>query len=343
MANRNNPPAGDSRWSWLQKLDALWSGELPDGEPRFSWRRCLCYTRRLTEGYSTHQCGLMACACAYCALLSLVPLLVIGIAVLGFVLGGNEKSLHEVQIAIRSYAPHNVDFLNTINEILARILRDRRLIGIAGLTGWLWAAHQAFLSMQPAMNIIWGVAETRHWLRQRVVAVCAALYTILLLGLNLAAVGAVAYLQRYNLPFFSGNVEGLLLQVGLHMVPMLLMILLFALLYQYLPSREVPWKAAFLGATVAALSWQISLYAFSLYLSHFNSYDRLYGPLGGLVILVVWAYYSMAILLFGAEIAADYTTMQRGNVAAEARVHSGADLAAATGKEPSHSDTNLSD
>src|ERR1051326_423468 len=176
MANLDSTEPKGSRWPWLQKASDLWNCSLDAAEPRFSWRRALCYARRLVDAFSMHQCSLMACACAYCTLLSLVPLLVIGISVLGYVLGGSEKTLHQVQIAIRGYAPHNVDFLNTLNDILAHILQDRHLIGIVGLTGLLWVAHQAFLAMQPAMNIIWGVPETRHWLRQRLVAICASFY-----------------------------------------------------------------------------------------------------------------------------------------------------------------------
>src|SRR5258708_91634 len=114
MANQDNTE--QKGLPWLQKLSLLWNCSLDANEPRFSWRRSLCYVRRLIDAYSAHQCTLMACACAYCTLLSLIPLLVIGISALGFVLGGNEKTLHEVQIAIRSYAPQNVAFLNTLNE-----------------------------------------------------------------------------------------------------------------------------------------------------------------------------------------------------------------------------------
>ncbi len=296
-------------------------------------KRVLCYIRRLVDAYATHQCGLMACACAYCALLSLVPLLVVGIAALGFFLGGSQRALRQVENAIRSYVPRDVDILHSVNSILKHILADRALIGVIGIIGLLYGAHQAFLALQPAMNIIWGVPETRHWLKQRVIAFGAAFYTIALMGANLAAIAFFAYLSRYSIPYLSSRIEADVVQGFLGLVPMLILALLFALLYRLLPSCNVPWKAAFLGAGVAALFWQLTLVGFGVYLTQFHSYDRLYGPLGGLVILVVWAYYSMCILLIGAEIAADFATRRYGIRAAEARAHSGADLTAATGKD----------
>ena len=112
---------------------------------------------------------------------------------------------------------------------------------------------------------------------------------------------------------------------------MLILAVLFATLYRVLPSYTVPWNAAFLGAGVAALFWQLTLIGFEVYLSHYHNYNRLYGPLGGLVILVVGLLFDEHLLI-GAEIAADFATRRHGIRAAEARAHSGADLTMATGK-----------
>ncbi|GEM_PF-1133697 len=290
--------------------------------------RVFCYIRRLVDAYGTHQCGLMACACAYCALLSLVPILVVGIAALGFFMGGSQHALHRVEMAIGYYVPHDPGILESVNDILKHILSDRALIGVIGMVGLLYGAHQAFLALQPAMNIIWGVSETRHWLKQRLIAFALSFYAIVLMGANLAAVALFAYISRADIPLVSNRLIGFLVSL----LPMLILALLFATLYRVLPAYKVPWRAAFLGAGVAALFWQLTLIGFGVYLAHYHSYNRLYGPLGGLVILVVWAYYSMSILLLGAEIAADFATRRYGIRAAEARAHSGADLTAATGK-----------
>ena len=101
-------------------------------------KRVVCYLRRLIDVYNTHQCGLMACACAYCALLSLVPILVVGIAALGFFLGGSQHALKQVESAIRAYVPRDPGILQSVNDILKHILSDRALIGVLGLTGLLY-------------------------------------------------------------------------------------------------------------------------------------------------------------------------------------------------------------
>jgi membrane protein len=282
---------------------------------------------RLIDAYNAHQCGLMACACAFCAILSLVPLLVIGISILGFVAGGSAQALHEVIQAIRGYVPINPVFLR---DMLSHILKDRRVIGVFGLTGLIYGAHQTFLAMQPAMNLVWVVPETRHWVRQRLIALGATFLTIVLMGADLAASTVIALFFQQNLPL-SDTASALLLRIGLGLIPVLLTTTLFAILYRLLPAREVPVKPAIIGAAVAALLWQATKIGFGLFAVYSHSYDRLYGSLSSLVILVVWMYYSMAILLLGAEIAADYEFMRHNPKAAARRSHSGADLAAAHG------------
>lgn len=329
-----NPEQKPDRWSflWVQHHFVGLTDCEEAARHGVTFQRAVCYVRRLYDAYATHQCSLMACACAYCALLSLVPLLVVGIAALGFFMGGSDEALHQVENAIRAYVPRDPGILQSVNEILQHILSDRTLIGVIGILGLLYGAHQAFLSLQPAMNIIWGVTETRHWFRQRLIAIFLSFYSIALMGANMAAIGFFAYLTEYYLPFLPGRVEAGLSSFFLALLPMVILAVLFATLYRVLPCYAVPWRAALLGAGVASVFWELTLLGFGAYLGHYHSYNRLYGPLGGLVILVVWAYYSMMILLIGAEIAADFATRRYGIRAAEARAHSGADLTAATGK-----------
>ncbi|HZO88788.1 MAG TPA: YihY/virulence factor BrkB family protein [Chthonomonadaceae bacterium] len=295
--------------------------------------RAFCYLHRLSDAYATHQCSFMASACAYSAVLSLVPLLVVGVALLGYIIGNSQRALDQVVAAINAYVPVDARF---VREILANTIQGRGVIGLVGLLGLLYAAHLSFLAMEPAMNIIWVVPEKRHWLHQRLVALGATLYALVLLGADLGFSALFAYLQTRPEPFFTNRFTSITERVLVALIPMGLTTLLFALLYRLLPARTVPWRSAFLGASVAALLWQITKIGFTLFLAYVHSYDRLYGSLSGLVILVVWMYYSMVILLLGAEIAADYETTTRSSVAAEARAHSGADLFTASGASVRH-------
>lgn len=181
------------------------------------------------------------------------------------------------------------------------------------------------------MNIIWNVAETRIWFQQRLTAIGVTIFALLLLSADLASSAFFAYLETRHIPFIPNSIETTLLRIGLGSVPLILTTMLFVQIYRYLPARTIPWKPAIIGAIVATLFWQTSKILFSFTLIYVNSYDRLYGSLGSVVILVVWIYYSMVILLLGAEVAADAAFMRQSMRAAQERAHSGADLATARG------------
>jgi membrane protein len=90
---------------------------------------------------------------------------------------------------------------------------------------------------------------------------------------------------------------------------------MYMVIYRFLPSpaAKVTWKQAAVGGAVVAVLWELAKQGFAFYLRRFNGahgYDKVYGSLGGLVILILWIYYSAIILLLGAEIARLYADMQ---------------------------------
>jgi membrane protein len=74
-------------------------------------------------------------------------------------------------------------------------------------------------------------------------------------------------------------------------------------LYRYAPNRQAPrWQWVSLGAIVASFLWLLGSVAFTVYVTHFNSYDKTYGSLGGVVVMLTWLYLSAFVTLFGAVI-----------------------------------------
>jgi membrane protein len=76
-----------------------------------------------------------------------------------------------------------------------------------------------------------------------------------------------------------------------------------AVLYRYAPDRDEPqWRWVSPGAIVATLLWLVASIGFTVYVSNFNSYDKTYGSLGGVIILLTWLYMSSLVVLLGAVI-----------------------------------------
>jgi membrane protein len=86
---------------------------------------------------------------------------------------------------------------------------------------------------------------------------------------------------------------------------------LFFVVYRYFPHQRVPAGAAFAGALLAALLWEVAKQAFRWYILQVGVYDKIYGPLGALVGLGMFAYYSGIVFILGAEFTAVLMTGRR--------------------------------
>ncbi len=264
------------------------------------------FVRRIAHRFSQHHCSVMACACSYCALLSIVPLLAVGIAVFGFLLGNQAQVVDHAVATIRNFVPIQPVFLK---ETLERAVHYRGAAGIVGGLGLVYGAHQTFMVMQPAMNLVWSVKESRKWWRRRILAVAAAIVTLALLGGDVAFTAIAAYEVQSGL--FSVKIAPLT-QITFAVLPILTTTLLFSWLYSEIPSCEVTARAAIRGAIAAAVLWELTKLGFAFFVAKYAGFESIYGPLSGLVILVLWVYYSMVILLLGAEVAADYESQHEG-------------------------------
>jgi membrane protein len=75
------------------------------------------------------------------------------------------------------------------------------------------------------------------------------------------------------------------------------------LIYRYGPTRPSPkWQWLSIGSVFAALMWLLASFGFSYYVSNFANYDKMYGTLGGVMVLLFWLYLSFYIVLLGAQI-----------------------------------------
>ena len=86
-------------------------------------------------------------------------------------------------------------------------------------------------------------------------------------------------------------------------IPFFLMLLVFAVIYRFAPNiRNCGWQGPVPGALFAVICWLIATGAFRLYLSYFANYNRTYGSLGAVIILMMWLYVTSVVILLGGEV-----------------------------------------
>jgi membrane protein len=164
----------------------------------------------------------------------------------------------------------------------------------------LWSASRGMSGMLSALNIAYDEKETRSFFRVNLLAILLTIAMLIGGTVIIALVGVLpAVLQFIGL---EGSTKWLLLVLEW---PLLIVVVMagLAVLYRYAPDRHPPrWRWVSPGAIVATLLWLLGSVAFTVYVSHFNSYDKTYGSLGGVVVMLTWLYLSAFVSLLGAVI-----------------------------------------
>lgn len=174
---------------------------------------------------------------------------------------------------------------------------------VIGLVGSLWAASSAVGAAMKALNRSYDVTEDRGFVRRKVVALGL---TLLFGGLMLAAAlliatGTFMASAIGDALGWEGQVIRLWNWVTIP-VALLLVTLAVALLYWLAPNTGHAFAWITPGAVLFTLGWVIASLGFAFYVSNFASYNRTYGSIGAVIILLVWLYWSNFILLVGGEL-----------------------------------------
>jgi membrane protein len=252
-----------------------------------------------------------AAALTYYGLLSLFPALIALVSILGLV--GDPKTITaKVTEVIASIGPDSA--AQTFAGPVESIASDRGAAGFAlvlGLALALWSASGYVGAFIRASNVIYETREGRpFWkLRPLQIAVTLAmvlLATLLALGLVLTGpvVGAVAG------PIGIGSTAVTLWNVLKWPVMAAVFVLMVGVLYYASPNAKIRgfrWVTP--GSLVAIVVWAAASAAFAFYVANFGSYDKTYGTLGGLVVLLIWFWITNLAILFGHELNAE---LERG-------------------------------
>ncbi|HEY3250330.1 MAG TPA: YihY/virulence factor BrkB family protein [Ignavibacteria bacterium] len=249
----------------------------------------------------------MAAALSYYAAFSLGPLLIIMIAIAGFFFGEEAARagiIKEIRNLIGNDGAQMIETIikgaaNTTQGIFATFL---------GIIFLVLGAIGVFLELEESLNIIWGVELKPGrgiwgFIKNRLISFSMVIAVGFLLIVSLIINSSITLLNNYFSQAFG---EIIILTQLLNMFGSFIVItLLFALIFKYLPDAIIPWKYVWLGAMMTSVLFSAGKYLIGLYLGS-SSYSSSYGASASLVIIFIWIYYSGLILYFGAELTQVY-------------------------------------
>jgi len=260
-------------------------------------------TLRAVQNWWKDNCLRLAASLAYYTALSLAPLLLLIVGVVGLVLDRQQVA---TQLATQLEGLMGQAGRELVTSILTTTSPQGSLLAtVIGLGTLFIGATAVFGELQATMNLIWEVqpaptsgvwAGIWAWLRERIfsLAIVFALAFLLLVSLVISAAlaGAAA--------LFQGPEQAVLSRVLEIAVSLLVLTFVFALFYKYVPDAEIGWRDVWLGGLITAVLFTLGKTAIGFYLGQ-ASVGSAYGAAGSMVVLLVWVYYSALIMFFGAE------------------------------------------
>jgi membrane protein len=246
----------------------------------------------------------LGAALAYYTVFSLAPLILILLAIIGLIFrndpgGAWNKITEQMSYFLDKSA---VEVVQNIAQKAAQPSKSL-LATTIGILLALFGASGVFGQLQDALNTIWGVKAKPGggiwgFLRSRF--------------LSFAMVGGVCFLLLVSLTLesvlkgFSHYIQGVLpggvvIAMAVYWIfDLAVVILLFAIIFKFLPDAKIQWRDVWIGAGMTAIFFAIGKWALGLYLGS-GSAASAYGAASSLITLLLWIYYSSQILLFGAE------------------------------------------
>jgi membrane protein len=249
----------------------------------------------------------LAAALAYYAFLSIPALLLIAVGVFGLV--ADEDAVREIISRLETVAPPEA--LTLVEQSLSRITESRANSGIGmivvGSVLALWTLTGSMQTLMWALNVAYDREETRGFVKQR------------LTGLLMVALLLVAFVLAFGLLVLGPHVSGWIgSAVGFDALvewlwwtaqwPILILGLLaaFATVLYLGPNVDHPrWRFLTLGTLTSVVVWLLASGGFAVFVSQVGSYNKAWGSLAAVIIMLTWLWISSLALLFGAEINAE--------------------------------------
>lgn len=275
----------------MEPLSTLnrWGERLRDRE------RMGTFARFLARRFLDDRLFQAAAALAYTTVFALVPLAMVVFGVLSAFPTFNEWSTQLSDYIFSNFVPGAA---SQLKSTLDGLLKNAGTLTATGVIGVIVSLLITLNSVESTFNRIWRVAGARPKLVRFLVY-----WTVFTLGALLAAASFALSASFYALPLFSTDEGKALERLSLALAPVLVEFFAIVAIYKVVPHRTVKLRYAMAGALLATLLLELTKWGLGAYLGSFNSYQKLYGALSMLPILLLWIYLCWVAVLLGASLA----------------------------------------
>jgi membrane protein len=267
----------------------------PQEIPAKGWKDI---AKRTMKSVKEDQVPLLSAGVAFYGLLSLFPLVIAGVSIYGLVADADTVR-SQIQKLTELLSPETAKLVGT--QLLQVTQGANGALGFATVFGILialWSASSGMKALITGVNLAYDETETRKFAKLRGLAILLTLGAMLLMGVALATIVGYPPIAD-NLP----TVLRWLVAIIRFAILGGLLVVALAVLYRLAPDRDQPkWSWVSWGSVIATVLWVLATIGFAIYANLFSNYNKTYGALAGVIILMFWLFLSAFVVLVGAEL-----------------------------------------
>ena len=283
------------------------------------WRTDLqLLAKRSVSEFLDDHCAQLAASMSYYVFFSLFPLAILVVSIAGVLLTDDSLREEVVDGLFELLPLQSGAGKEDLEQLIEPIADGRSAVGVISVLGLIWAATGMMSALRFSLDSAWDLEFRRPFVRGKLVDLGLVLGVG---GLLTISIGATAVLQvgtdvsdsvSDSLGPFGAEATGFFRLVTV-LLPFLLTWTTFTIIYKVVPSVTTRVRDVVAGALVGALLFEALKHGFAFYLRNFSNYDAVYGSLGAAIALLFFVYLAACVLLFGAEIAAEWPRVMYGH------------------------------
>lgn len=241
--------------------------------------------------------GAFAAQAAFFILLSFIPILLLLMTLIQYTRISREMAVDSLMHIVP------VEFKTLVSGIITEVYEKSTTVVPVTAVVTLWSAGKGINALANGFNNVYHVKETRNYISGRI---RAAFYTLVFVVAVIASLVLMVFgntIQKALVKYHPVIAQITSFILGMRtMIMIVALMLVFLLLYKFIPNRKASFRSQLPGAMISSVAWAIFSLGFSIYLEVFPGFSNMYGSLTTIVIVMLWMYFCMYIILIGAEI-----------------------------------------
>lgn len=257
--------------------------------------------KQIYDKYAEDEMTVYAAQVSFFIILSVVPFIMLLLTAVQMIPSVSYAQFMELIVALVPVDYKSLAF-RVVNDLSLK--SPATMISVTAITA-LWSAGRGMFSVARGLNRVHGQGEKRWYVVSRLI--CSG-YTVVFIMVCILSLGLLVFgnmIQAFMVSRFP-----LVADIVTHIVnfralwALMLLVIFFLGIYTFVPDKKLKFKEQLPGALFSTVGWMAFSFAFSLYFNHFGgrNYSYMYGSLAAIVLMLLWLYFCMCILFFGAEV-----------------------------------------